>query len=275
MLEQRRDALERLDHVRRLLVNEPRGHADMYGCHVVPGTTTAPTSASSSSTTPATRPPAATARSRSSPGRSTRASSSGARARTGSSSTCPRAGSRRRHVVEGAQGAVGHLPQRALVRLGDRRRASASARSTSPSAAPSTRRARGAGRAARAAAADRARAGAQARARGGARDRASARAGAARRLRRHLLAARGRRSVRAAERDRVCRRRGRPLAVRLGYLGPARAARRVRPAAARGDAPPSLDRRLRVRRHASSARTEVAGRPAVVTEVDRQRLPHG
>ena len=37
VLERRRDALERLDHVRRLLVNEPRGHADMYGCHVVPG----------------------------------------------------------------------------------------------------------------------------------------------------------------------------------------------------------------------------------------------
>jgi proline racemase len=37
VLERRRDALERLDHIRRLLVNEPRGHADMYGCHVVPG----------------------------------------------------------------------------------------------------------------------------------------------------------------------------------------------------------------------------------------------
>ena len=35
MLDKRRDALERLDHVRRLLVFEPRGHADMYGCHVV------------------------------------------------------------------------------------------------------------------------------------------------------------------------------------------------------------------------------------------------
>ena len=35
ILEKRRDALERLDHVRRLLVFEPRGHADMYGCHVV------------------------------------------------------------------------------------------------------------------------------------------------------------------------------------------------------------------------------------------------
>src|SRR3954451_12660509 len=34
ILERRRDALERLDNVRRLLVNEPRGQADMYGCHV-------------------------------------------------------------------------------------------------------------------------------------------------------------------------------------------------------------------------------------------------
>ncbi len=36
ILERRRFALERLDHVRRFLVYEPRGHADMYGCHVVP-----------------------------------------------------------------------------------------------------------------------------------------------------------------------------------------------------------------------------------------------
>jgi proline racemase len=35
VLECRRDALERLDGVRALLVNEPRGHADMYGCFVV------------------------------------------------------------------------------------------------------------------------------------------------------------------------------------------------------------------------------------------------
>ena len=35
ILDKRRDALERLDHVRRLLVYEPRGHADMYGCLVV------------------------------------------------------------------------------------------------------------------------------------------------------------------------------------------------------------------------------------------------
>ena len=34
ILDQRRDASERLDGVRRLLVNEPRGHADMYGCFV-------------------------------------------------------------------------------------------------------------------------------------------------------------------------------------------------------------------------------------------------
>jgi proline racemase len=35
ILDKRRDALARLDHVRRLLVYEPRGHADMYGCFVV------------------------------------------------------------------------------------------------------------------------------------------------------------------------------------------------------------------------------------------------
>jgi len=35
ILDKRRDALDRLDHVRRLLVFEPRGHADMYGCFVV------------------------------------------------------------------------------------------------------------------------------------------------------------------------------------------------------------------------------------------------
>jgi proline racemase/RimJ/RimL family protein N-acetyltransferase len=35
ILEKRRWAAANLDHVRRLLVNEPRGHADMYGCFVV------------------------------------------------------------------------------------------------------------------------------------------------------------------------------------------------------------------------------------------------
>jgi proline racemase len=34
ILDKRRDAAERLDYVRQLLINEPRGHADMYGCFV-------------------------------------------------------------------------------------------------------------------------------------------------------------------------------------------------------------------------------------------------
>ncbi len=36
MLDKRADAQDRLDEVRRMLVNEPRGHADMYGCFVAP-----------------------------------------------------------------------------------------------------------------------------------------------------------------------------------------------------------------------------------------------
>ncbi len=36
VLERRRWANDHLDDVRRLLVNEPRGHADMYGCFVTP-----------------------------------------------------------------------------------------------------------------------------------------------------------------------------------------------------------------------------------------------
>jgi proline racemase/trans-L-3-hydroxyproline dehydratase len=34
ILEKRRFAQERLDDVRRLVINEPRGHADMYGCFI-------------------------------------------------------------------------------------------------------------------------------------------------------------------------------------------------------------------------------------------------
>lgn len=34
ILEKRRYARENLDHVRQLLINEPRGHADMYGCFI-------------------------------------------------------------------------------------------------------------------------------------------------------------------------------------------------------------------------------------------------
>ena len=36
ILDRRRWAKENVDEVRRLLVNEPRGHADMYGCFVTP-----------------------------------------------------------------------------------------------------------------------------------------------------------------------------------------------------------------------------------------------
>jgi proline racemase len=36
ILDRRRFARDHLDRYRRLLVFEPRGHADMYGCHVVP-----------------------------------------------------------------------------------------------------------------------------------------------------------------------------------------------------------------------------------------------
>src|SRR5687767_6428383 len=35
ILDKRRYALKNLDAVRELLVNEPRGHADMYGCFIV------------------------------------------------------------------------------------------------------------------------------------------------------------------------------------------------------------------------------------------------
>ena len=36
VLERRAWARDHLDHVRQLLIHEPRGHADMYGCHVTP-----------------------------------------------------------------------------------------------------------------------------------------------------------------------------------------------------------------------------------------------
>ena len=77
ILDRRRDAAERLDHVRRLLVFEPRGHADMYGCFVVPPEDDGADLGVVFFHNAATRPRAGTARSRSSPGRSTRESSSG------------------------------------------------------------------------------------------------------------------------------------------------------------------------------------------------------
>src|SRR5437016_4290640 len=39
ILERRRWAREHLDHVRRALMHEPRGHTDMYGCYVTPPVT--------------------------------------------------------------------------------------------------------------------------------------------------------------------------------------------------------------------------------------------
>ena len=39
ILERRRWVREHLDHVRRALMHEPRGHADMYGCFVTPPVT--------------------------------------------------------------------------------------------------------------------------------------------------------------------------------------------------------------------------------------------
>jgi proline racemase len=39
MLEKRRWAKDHLDHVRKVLMHEPRGHADMYGCYITPPVT--------------------------------------------------------------------------------------------------------------------------------------------------------------------------------------------------------------------------------------------
>ena len=85
-------------------------------------------------------------------------------------------------------------------------------------------------------------------ARGRPRDRAPCRARASRRLRRDLLAGGRLGAAHAAKRRGLRRRRGRPLAVRLGDLRAARAAPRGRPATARRAASPSLDRGLRVHR---------------------------
>ena len=39
MLEKRKFARKNLDHVRKVLMFEPRGHADMYGCFITPPVT--------------------------------------------------------------------------------------------------------------------------------------------------------------------------------------------------------------------------------------------
>ena len=121
VLERRASALRDHDRVRQLLIFEPRGHADMYGCFVLRATTRAPISATSSSTTPGTRPPVATARSPSSPGRS-RADWS-TRPTAGSSWTS-RADGSRPCARRGRSRSIGALPQRPVVRrrTGDRRR---------------------------------------------------------------------------------------------------------------------------------------------------------
>ena len=190
ILARRRDALGRLDHVRRLLVLEPRGHADMYGCHVVPpndagadlgvvffhnaGYSTACGHGTIALVTWALDEGVVERQRGREPGRRRRA----VRPARDVGDRAARAG------------AVRALPQRAVVRLGDR-----------PASGPVHRRRRlrrrllrvaaGARRGERAAAPDRARPRDQAGDRGRARHRAPARAGAARRLRRHLLAGGG------------------------------------------------------------------------------------
>ena len=138
ILDKRRDALERLDHVRRLLVHEPRGHADMYGCFVV--------EPDDDERRPRRRLlPQRRLLDRVRP-RDDRARHVGARRghRRAAGGREPR---RRRRALgparhlgarRGRPRALGALPQRAVVRLGARASSSASARSTSRSAAPST-----------------------------------------------------------------------------------------------------------------------------------------
>jgi proline racemase len=62
MLDKRLYARENLDHIRALVINEPRGHADMYGCFVTDPTTGTRTSAPCSSTMRVTAQPAVTTR---------------------------------------------------------------------------------------------------------------------------------------------------------------------------------------------------------------------
>ena len=222
-------------------------------------TTTAPTSASSSSTTPATRPRAGTGRSRSSPGRSTRASSTRAEPET-------------RVVVDVPSGRL-----ETWARVEDGRVRSVRFRNVPayvwargprrgrPHGRRRVRRrvlrvARGARGAARAAAADRARPRDQAR-----RSRPSTRSSIRSSPSSATSTASSSGSTRAtaaahpAERHRLRRRRGRPLAVRQRHVGAARAARPSRTPPARRRAPPSEHRRLGVPRRASSGDADVGG----------------
>ncbi len=190
ILDKRRFAAEHLDHVRRLLVFEPRGHADMYGCFVTEpeddgadlgvvffhnaGYSTACGHGTIALVTWAIESGRIDAGRR---GEVVVDVPSG-RLRT--------VGARRR-----GPGRLGAVPQRAGVRSRARAAQRPAARWTSPSAAPSTPPLEERVEPGRAAAADRARPGDQGRPRARTRDRPPARAGAARRLRRDLLAGGG------------------------------------------------------------------------------------
>ena len=268
ILERRRDALERLDHVRRLLVNEPRGHADMYGCHVVPGERRG------------RRP-----RGRVLPQRGLldRLRARDDRAR--------HLGARRGHR-RAARGREPRRRRRSLRPARDRRgRRATAASARSPSA--TCRRSSGrtgvrvgevvgrhrlrrrvlrvvarAGGAGRAAAPDRARAGDQARPRG-ASTRSCIRSSPS--FATSTASSSGSRRATApldpAQRDGVRRRRGRPLALRI--RAPRRGSRCSTPAGSCPAAPSCATCRSSARASsvASSTRSDVAGRPAVVTEV--------
>ena len=257
ILERRRFARDHLDAYRRLLVFEPRGHADMYGCHVVPpnddgadlgvvffhnegystacghGTIALVTWALDEGVIEQARGREAGRRRRAvGPARDVGERSEGrvrsVRFRNVPSFVWAREVEAAGRVVDVAYGGAFYawLEERVepaeLPRLIELGRAD------------------------------------QGGPRGGARGRPPARAGAARRLRGDLLAARGRRAADAAKRHRVRRRRGRPLTVRQRDLGAARAPAR------RGTA-----RRRRELRHLSIVGSEFTGRVVGETDVAR------
>ena len=276
VLERRRFALEHLDHVRQFLVYEPRGHADMYGCHVVPpndagadlgvvffhnegystacghGTIALVTWALESGVLPMTGPEtpvtvdvpsgrlACVARCNVATRRVTSVRFTNVPSFVlATAITVPT--SRGPVTVDVAYGgafygsadvrplglAVDTASLPALIELQRELRPALDAR---------------------------------------ARRRPSRRARAARHLRDHLVAGRAdrtgrRRDAHPAQRDRLRRRRGRPVAVRQRHVGPAGAAPRRRPPPGRGDAPPPEHRRLGLRRPCHAARRPSPGRP--------------
>ena len=209
-------ALEHLDHVRRLLVFEPRGHADMYGCHVV--------AAERRRRRPRRRLlPQRGLLDRVRP-RDDRARHLGARRgrrraargrRTASSSTCRRAGSRRGRRVEDGRVRSVRFRNVPVVRVGAGRRGRR-ARRRRRVRRRLLRLARGARRASRAAAADRARAASSRRALEAAHEIVHPLEPELRDVYGVIFwQDEGDEPADAAERHRLRRRRGRPLAVRL------------------------------------------------------------